>query len=69
MGTVITATNKSPLIVIVVWLLLALVAFAYVVRFIVKISRGTIRLELDDSLMTGALVSSRFRMKESLLVY
>lgn len=56
MATSITATNKAPLILIVTWLLLVLAAFAYIVRSVVKISRQAFRLELDDYLLTGALV-------------
>ncbi|OJJ45099.1 hypothetical protein ASPZODRAFT_144403 [Penicilliopsis zonata CBS 506.65] len=52
----ITATNKSPLLLIVTWLLLVLAAFAYIVRSIVKLSRQAMRLEWDDYLLTGALV-------------
>lgn len=55
-GVRITATNKSPLILIATWLLLVLAAFAYVMRSIVKISRQAMRFEFDDYLLTGALV-------------
>jgi surface polysaccharide O-acyltransferase-like enzyme len=55
-GVQITATNKSPLILIATWLLLVLAAFAYIMRSIVKISRQAMRFELDDYLLTGALV-------------
>jgi hypothetical protein len=55
-GVQITATNKSPLILIATWLLLVLAAFAYIVRSIVKISRQAMRFGWDDYLLTGALV-------------
>ncbi|KUL86924.1 hypothetical protein ZTR_05272 [Talaromyces verruculosus] len=58
-GVQITATNKSPLILIATWLLLVLAAFAYIMRSIVKISRQAMRFELDDYLLTGALVLFR----------
>ncbi|KAH8691523.1 hypothetical protein BGW36DRAFT_388475 [Talaromyces proteolyticus] len=54
-GVQITATNKSPLILIVTWLLLVLAAFAYIIRSIVKISRQAMRFGIDDYLLTGAL--------------
>lgn len=55
-GVQITATNKSPLILIATWLLLVLAAFAYIMRSIIKISRQAMRFELDDYLLTAALV-------------
>lgn len=55
-GVQITATNKSPLILIATWLLLVLAAFAYIMRSIVKISRQAMRFEMDDYVLTGALV-------------
>ncbi|RAO66905.1 uncharacterized protein BHQ10_002917 [Talaromyces amestolkiae] len=55
-GVQITATNKSPLILIVTWLLLVLAAFAYIMRSIVKISRQAMSFGVDDYLLTGALV-------------
>lgn len=56
MATSITATNKSPLIAIVAWLLLALATFSYVIRFVVKLSHRSLSFESDDSLMTGSLL-------------
>jgi hypothetical protein len=52
----ITATNKSPLILIVTWLLLVLAAFAYIMPSIIKISRQAMSFGVDDYLLTGALV-------------